>query len=178
MVQGYQWEYRADTAGFFGVSKRLKPGNQAPDFILTADDGQSVRLADLRGSCIVLMFYPAVESPGCTLQACQIRDEHDEIKVLGYEIFGISADSTAEQVAFKQHHRLPYRQLSDADKAVHRAYGITRWTHPFTIMSNGRSRTTFVLDKNGTILIAWYGVQSVGHAKRLLKVLAPSQLAG
>ena len=172
MVQGYQGEYRVNTAGFFGVSKRLQPGDQAPAFTLTADNGEPVRLADLRGRRVVLMFYPAVESPGCTLQACQIRDEHDEIKALGYELFGISADSTAEQAAFKQHHRLPYRQLSDADKAVHHAYGITRWTHPFAILSNGRSRTTFVVDESGKVLIAWYGVQSVGHAKRLLKVLA------
>lgn len=159
------------------MSKRLRPGDLAPDFTLTADDGQSVNLADLRGRRVVLMFYPAVESPGCTLQACQIRDEHDEIKALGYELLGISADTTAEQAAFRQHHRLPYRQLSDPDKAVHHRYGITRWTHPFTVLSGGRSRTTLVLDENGKVLVAWYGVQSVGHAKRLLNVLAENAFA-
>lgn len=154
------------------MSNRLAKGSQAPDFELTADDGSKVSLASLRGRKFILMFYPATESPGCTMQACAIRDEHDDIKALGYEIFGVSSDSTAKQAAFRANHRLPFLQLSDPDRAVHRKFGITRWTHPFAILSGGRSRSTFVVNELGQIELAWYGVQTVGHAKRLLAFLS------
>lgn len=154
------------------MSNRLTKGDLAPDFELTADDGSRVSLASLRGRKFVLMFYPATESPGCTMQACAIRDEHDEIKALGYEIFGVSSDSTAKQAAFRANHRLPFKQLSDSDRAVHRKFGINRWTHPFAVLSGGRSRSTFVIDEQGRIQVAWYGVQTVGHAKRLLAFLS------
>lgn len=154
------------------MNDKLTTGDKAPDFTLTADDGSQVSLASLRGRKFILMFYPATESPGCTLQACAIRDEHDDIKALGYEIFGVSSDSTAKQAAFRANHRLPFVQLSDPDRSVHRKFGLTRWAHPFAVISGGRSRSTFVIDENGVIKTAWYGVQSVGHATRLLKSLS------
>lgn len=160
------------------MSNRLTKGSQAPAFELTADDGSKVSLASLRGRKFILMFYPATESPGCTMQACAIRDEHDDIKSLGYEIFGVSSDSTAKQAAFRANHRLPFLQLSDPDRVVHRKFGITRWTHPFAILSGGRSRSTFVVNERGEIELAWYGVQTVGHAKRLLAFLSENALRG
>jgi peroxiredoxin Q/BCP len=117
------------------------------------------------------MFYPAVESPGCTLQACQLRDAYAEVSDLGVEVFGVSRDTVDEQAAFAKHHRLSYPMLSDTSGNLHSAFGISRWAHPFAIISNGRSRSTFVIGPEGKIEAAWYGVQSVGHATRLVNFL-------
>lgn len=153
------------------MSKRLKTGDQVPPFAATSAAGDSVTSATLLGKPYVLMFYPAVESPGCTLQACQLRDAYAEVSDLGVEVFGISRDSAKQQADFAAHHRLSYAMLSDQDGALHDAFRISRWTHPFAILSGGRSRSTFVIGADGKILAAWYGVQSVGHASRLLGFL-------
>lgn len=156
------------------MSKRLPAGSNVPTFTATASDGRAISSDSLVGKAYVLMFYPAVESPGCTLQACQLRDAYADVSDLGVEVFGISRDTAAQQADFVKHHRLSYPMLSDANGKLHAAFGISRWTHPFAILSGGRSRSTFVIDKNGKILAAWYGVQSVGHATRLLSFLRKS----
>lgn len=156
------------------MSNRLSAGASVPQFHATASDGRAISSDALLGKAYVLMFYPAVESPGCTLQACQLRDAYADVADLGFEVFGISRDTAAEQEAFTKHHRLSYPMLSDADGKLHASFGIGRWTHPFAILSGGRSRSTFVIDKDGKILAAWYGVQSVGHATKLVSFLRKS----
>ncbi|MEN9607151.1 MAG: hypothetical protein RL605_979 [Actinomycetota bacterium] len=153
------------------MTKRIDVGEKAPEIRATTNSGRSLDSTAQLGKTYVVMFFPAVESPGCTLQACQLRNEYDEIRELGVEVFGVSHDSPAAQAAFAAHHRLEYPLISDPAGALHRAFGITRWTHPFAVLSGGKSRSTFVIGPEGRVLAAWYGVPSVGHAQRLLNFL-------
>ncbi len=153
------------------MSKKLAVGDKVPSFSVSDENGNVVSDQTLLGRKYVLMFYPAVESPGCTLQACQIRDEYSDIRDLGFEIYGISRDSKAKQIKFQQGHSLKYPMLSDESGALHETFGITRTAHLFAFISGGKSRTTIVIDEHGKVVTAWYGVNSVGHATRLLSVL-------
>lgn len=153
------------------MSKKLSVGDTVPSFSATDENGNLVSDQSLLGRKYVLMFYPKVESPGCTLQACQIRDEYDDIKDLGFEIFGISHDTAEQQKKFQQGHSLRYPMLSDKSGALHAAFGIDKFAHAFAFLSGGKSRTTLVVNEEGKVVTAWYGVNSVGHATRLLSVL-------
>lgn len=153
------------------MTNRIAVGSKVPDFAVSTHDGRQVSSQLLTGQPYVLMFFPAVESPGCTLQACQLRNAYDEVRELGVEVFGVSRDSAAAQSAFAAHHRLEYSMISDPAGTLHRRFGISRWTHPFAMLSGGKSRSTFVIGADGRVLAAWYGVQSVGHAQRLLNFL-------
>ena len=150
-------------------------GDPAPNFCLAADDGGVVELRQLLGARVVLMFYPAAFSPGCTLQACQLRNEFAEVQAMGATVLGVSSDDSATQARFRTQHSLPYRQLADPDFAVHRRYRIGRFSHLFAMLSGGKSRSTFIIDPAGHIEAAWYGVSSVGHANKLVTFLRARQ---
>src|SRR6185295_15972112 len=105
------------------MTTRLEPGDPAPDFALTTDTGETLRLADLAGQRVVLYAYPAAMTPGCTTQACDFRDSLQSLKAAGVEVVGISPDSTAKLAAFRDRDNLNFPLVSDPDKAVLTAYG-------------------------------------------------------
>ena len=151
---------------------RPGPGDPAPDFALAADDGTVVSLQSLRGRRFVLYFYPRDDTPGCTKQACGLRDEFADFRAAGVEVFGISPDSVRSHARFRAKFALPFRLLSDIGHQVADAYGV--WVEK---RSMGRSymgveRTTFVIGADGTIERVFERVNPQQHAGQLLAALA------
>lgn len=150
---------------------RLAPGDPAPDFTLPNQDDTPVSLADLRGSKVVLYFYPAAMTPGCTTQACDFRDSIASLKAAGYTVVGISRDAPDKLTKFRQRDSLPFDLLSDPDAAVHRAYGTWGEKMNYGKVIEGVIRSTFVLDEQGAIIQAMYNVKATGHVARLRREL-------
>ena len=149
----------------------LTTGDPAPDFELRAHDGSTVRLSSLRGRPVVLYFYPRDDTPGCTRQACGIRDVYDEFAERGAVVLGVSRDSADAHVRFRRKYSLPFTLLSDPDHEIAERYGV--WVEKET---NGRktmgiNRSTFVVDRDGRIARALYGVKPDGHAEVVLAAL-------
>jgi len=153
------------------VTTRLEPGTPAPDFTLPDQDGSPVSLADLRGQKVVLYFYPAAMTPGCTTQACDFRDSIASLSGAGYTVLGVSRDEPAKLKEFAERDALPFRLLSDPDKAVHEAYGVWGEKKNYGKVIEGVIRSTFVIDDQGTIQKAMYNVKATGHVARLRKEL-------
>ena len=152
--------------------KRLAVGDPAPDFTLSDDTGEQVSLADFRGRSVVVYFYPAALTPGCTKQACDFRDSLAQLNDAGYDVLGISPDQPAKLAKFREQEGLTFPLLSDPDRAVLNAYGAfgEKQNYGRTIM--GVIRSTFVVDPDGKIAQALYNVKATGHVARLLKELA------
>ena len=150
---------------------QLQPGDTAPDFTLTDQDGTPVSLSDLRGRKVTLYFYPAAMTPGCTTQACDFRDSLASLQGAGYTVLGISRDSTAKLKEFAERDGLTFPLLSDPDHAVHDAYGAWGEKLNYGKKIEGVLRSTFVLDENGVIQHALYNVKATGHVARLRKML-------
>lgn len=150
---------------------QLQPGDTAPDFTLTDQDGTPVSLSDLRGRKVILYFYPAAMTPGCTTQACDFRDSLASLQGAGYTVLGISRDSTAKLKEFAERDGLTFPLLSDPDRAVHDAYGAWGEKLNYGKKIEGVLRSTFVLDENGVIQHALYNVKATGHVARLRKML-------
>ncbi|WP_223586678.1 thioredoxin-dependent thiol peroxidase [Microbacterium sp. OVT16B] len=153
------------------MTVRLEPGTAAPDFSLLDQDGEAVRLADLRGEKTVLYFYPAAMTPGCTTQACDFRDSISSLQCAGYRVVGISRDTPEKLAEFRERDGLTFTLLSDPDHAVHTAYGVWGEKMNYGKVIEGVIRSTFVLDENGTITLALYNVKATGHVARLRKLL-------
>lgn len=150
---------------------RLEPGTAAPEFALLDQDGATVRLSDLRGQKTVLYFYPAAMTPGCTTQACDFRDSISSLDAAGYRVIGLSRDEPAKLSAFRERDGLTFPLLSDPDHAVHVAYGAWGEKMNYGKIVEGVIRSTFVLDEEGTIVLAQYNVKATGHVARLRKQL-------
>ncbi|MBN9224643.1 MAG: peroxiredoxin [Microbacterium sp. SCN 70-27] len=150
---------------------RLEPGSPAPDFTLTDQDGRSVSLAGLRGHRVILFFYPAAMTPGCTKEACDFRDSLAPLHAAGYTVLGISRDSEAKLREFRSRDGLTYDLLSDPDHSVHEAYGAWGEKMNYGKTIEGVIRSTFVLDASGTIEHALYNVRATGHVARLRRLL-------
>lgn len=153
------------------MTVRLEPGTAAPDFALLDQDGATVRLSDLRGQKTVLYFYPAAMTPGCTTQACDFRDSISSLDAAGYRVIGLSRDEPAKLSAFRDRDGLTFPLLSDPDHAVHVAYGAWGEKMNYGKIVEGVIRSTFVLDEEGTIVLAQYNVKATGHVARLRKQL-------
>ena len=153
---------------------RLAPGDPAPDFTLPADDGDEVSLADLRGKKVIVYFYPAAMTPGCTTQACDFTDSLESLRGAGYEVLGISPDAPAKLARFREKDGLTIRLLSDADKSVMTAYGAFGEKKLYGKVVNGVIRSTFVVDEEGRIELAQYNVKATGHVAKLRRDLALS----
>ena len=153
------------------MTTRLEPGTPAPDFTLPDQDGSPVSLADLRGQKVVLYFYPAAMTPGCTTQACDFRDSIASLSGAGYTVLGVSRDEPAKLKEFAERDALPFRLLSDPDKAVHEAYGVWGEKKNYGKVIEGVIRSTFVIDEQATIQKAMYNVKATGHVARLRKEL-------
>jgi peroxiredoxin Q/BCP len=149
----------------------VEEGSAAPDFELASDEGDSVRLSDLQGRPVVLYFYPRDDTLGCTAQACGIRDAWDAFEERGAVVLGVSPDDEASHARFKQKHGLPFTLLADPEREVSDLYGVwgERQYRGRTYM--GVQRSTFVIDADGTVLKALYGVKPDGHAQLVLDAL-------
>ena len=152
-------------------STRLAAGDTAPDFTLTDQDGQSVSLADYRGQKVVVYFYPAAMTPGCTTQACDFRDNLGSLAAAGYQVLGISRDKPEKLKKFAETDHLTFPLLSDEDLAVHQAYGTWGEKNNYGKIVTGVLRSTFVLDEAGIVTLALYNVKATGHVASLRKKL-------
>ena len=152
---------------------RLAPGDEAPDFTLPDADGNLVSLSKLRGQRVIVYFYPAAMTPGCTKQACDFTAALPDLTAAGATVLGISPDSPAKLAKFREKEHLTFPLLSDPDKSVLTAYGAygEKMNYGKTIM--GVIRSTFVIDADGKIERALYGVKATGHVERLLRDLIP-----
>jgi thioredoxin-dependent peroxiredoxin len=150
----------------------IEAGTPAPEFELKADDGSTVTLAGLRGRRVVLYFYPRDDTPGCTAQACGIRDQWQDFRGVDAVVLGVSPDDEASHRKFKEKYGLPFTLLADEDHAVAERYGVwgERTSYGKTYM--GIKRSTFVIDEDGTVRSAMYGVKPDTHAERVLQALA------
>lgn len=151
---------------------RLEAGAVAPDFTLSDQTGTSVTLSAQRGSRVVLYFYPAAMTPGCTTQACDLRDRLDMLRSNGVRVLGVSGDAVAKLAKFAERDQLTFPLLSDPDHAVHRAYGVWGEKMSFGIAALGVIRSTFLIDEQGIITHALYNVKATGHAARITTLLA------
>ena len=149
-----------------------QPGDPAPDFALPADDGTRVSLESLAGRRFVLYFYPRDDTPGCTAQACGIRDEFAGLRAAGVDVFGVSTDSVASHVRFRAKYALPFRLLADEDHAVAEAFGVwvEKTTRGRTYM--GVERSTFIIGPDGRVEHVFPRVKPAEHVDQLLAALA------
>jgi thioredoxin-dependent peroxiredoxin len=150
---------------------RLAPGDTAPDFTLTSDTGDEVSLAGLRGRKVIVYFYPAAMTPGCTTEACDFTDSFSSLKGAGYEVLGISPDDPAKLATFRERDALTITLLSDPDKATLTAYGAFGEKKLYGKTVEGVIRSTFVIDEEGRIELAQYNVRATGHVAKLRKDL-------
>lgn len=154
---------------------QIEVGQQAPDFTLKNQDGGSVSLKDLRGSKVILWFYPEAMTSACRSQACDFRDSFGPLEAAGYTIVGISRDSVAKLAHAASADGLQYTLLSDPDHAVHEAYGTWGEKSMYGRKVIGVKRSTFVIDENGTVTHTFYNTKAKGHLAMLNKRLAFSE---
>jgi peroxiredoxin Q/BCP len=153
------------------MTDRLQPGDQAPDFTLPSDTGESVTLSKLRGERVIVYFYPAAMTPGCTKQACDFSDSIDRLKAEGYTVLGISPDKPEKLAKFRERDGLTITLLSDPDKDVLRTWGAFGEKKLYGKIVEGVIRSTFVVDPDGKIEYAAYNVKATGHVAKLRKDL-------
>ena len=149
----------------------IDEGSPAPDFELTSDAGETVRLSDLRGRPVVLYFYPKDDTPGCTMQACGLRDVSGELEDRGAVVLGVSRDDEASHRRFKEKYGLQFTLLSDPDASVADRYGVWVERLMYGKKSMGINRSTFVIDADGNVAKVLYGVKPDGHADKVLAAL-------
>jgi peroxiredoxin Q/BCP len=151
---------------------RLEPGAPAPDFTLPDADGNPVSLADYRGKSVIVYFYPAASTPGCTKQACDFRDNLTDLEGSNYAVLGISPDKPAKLAKFRDAQALTFPLLSDPDRTVLEAYGTYGEKKMYGKTTMGVIRSTFVIDPEGIVASAQYNVKATGHVARLMQGLA------
>jgi peroxiredoxin Q/BCP len=150
---------------------RLSPGDTAPDFSLPEDTGTTVSLADLRGRKVIVYFYPAAMTPGCTKQACDFTDSLASLQAAGYEVVGISPDKPEKLAKFRERDALTIRLLSDPDKSVLTAWGAYGEKKLYGKVVEGVIRSTVVIDESGKVELAQYNVKATGHVAKLRRDL-------
>ena len=158
------------------MNKQLQPGDTAPDFTAVAvggpyGDGQSITLSELRGTTVILYFYPKDDTPGCTVQACGVRDNHDVILSKGAVILGVSIDAPAAHARFQAKHGLPFPLLSNETRTIVEAYGVWVEKSMYGKKYLGTERTTFVIGPDGIIKAIHRKIQPAAHVPTILKDL-------
>lgn len=147
----------------------LEEGQMAPDFEAKIETGETIKLSDYRGRKVVLYFYPKDATPGCTAQACNLRDNYDALQKAGYVVLGVSADAEKSHVKFKEKQELPFSLIADTDLKVHHAYGTWQEKNTFGKTYMGTVRTTFVIDEEGKISEIIGKVNTKDHTSQILK---------
>jgi thioredoxin-dependent peroxiredoxin len=151
--------------------QRLSPGDPAPEFTLPDSEGNEVSLSDYRGRSVVVYFYPAAGTPGCTKQACDFTDSRGEFDDAGFAVLGVSPDKPAKLAKFRDEEGLTFPLLSDADRAVMTAWGAFGEKQNYGRTVQGVIRSTFIVDADGKIAKASYNVRATGHVAKLRKDL-------
>ena len=149
----------------------MKEGDKAPPIHLRTDTGEDFDLAGLKGRKVVLYFYPRAATPGCTVEACEFREEIRQFGKKGAVVLGISPDTPESQASFKEKQNLPFTLLCDVDRNVARAYGVWKEKNLYGKKTMGIERTTFVIDENGRIAKIFPKVKPAGHAAEVLAAL-------
>jgi peroxiredoxin Q/BCP len=147
----------------------LKPGDAAPKFEAVDQDGKSIKSSDFRGKKIVLYFYPKDNTPGCTAESCNLRDNYDQLLKQGYVVLGVSTDSETSHKKFIEKYELPFPLLADTDKKVHEAFGTWAEKSMYGRKYMGTLRTTFIIDENGKIEEVIEKVKTKDHTAQILK---------
>jgi thioredoxin-dependent peroxiredoxin len=150
----------------------IEQGQEAPDFELPDQDGNPVALTSLRGHPVVVYFYPKADTPGCTTQACSVRDHRDDYAKLGASVLGVSPDPVGKVKKFHAKYDLDFRLLADADHAVAEEYGVWVEKSMYGRTYWGNSRTTFVIDRDGTVAFVLPKVSPKTHDAEVLRALA------
>lgn len=150
----------------------VEEGQEAPDFELTSDAGERVRLSQFRGKPVVLYFYPRDDTPGCTAQACGIRDSYDDFEQRGAVVLGVSPDEESSHVKFKQKHSLPFTLLADPEHEVAEQYGVWGEQKYMGKTYMGVERSTYLIDQDGRVTKVMRRVKPDTHAAEVLEALA------
>ena len=148
----------------------LKPGDKAPDFTAKDQDGKQISLSSLKGKKIILYFYPKDQTPGCTQEACNLRDNMDELTDAGYEVLGVSTDDEMSHKEFQQKYSLPFSLVADTDKSINQKYGVWVEKERDGKKFFGTARTTFLIDEKGVITSIIDKVDTKEHASQILKL--------
>lgn len=146
----------------------LEAGDKVPDFTVNDQDGNPVSLSDYKGKKLVVFFYPKASTPGCTAEACNLRDNYSALKDKGYELLGVSADSEKRQSNFKQKYELPFPLLADTEHKVINAFGVWGEKKFMGKVYDGIHRMTFKVDENGVVEEVIKKVKTKEHADQLL----------
>ena len=154
------------------MTTRLEPGDTAPDFTLTADDGSTVSLGNYRGQKVIIYFYPKAATPGCTTEACDFRDSLAALQAGGYQVLGLSPDPVNALKKFSDDEELTFPLLADEDHAVAEAYGAWGEKKNYGRVTEGLIRSTVVVDEQGKVELGQYNVKATGHVARLRDKLA------
>lgn len=147
----------------------LKPGDKAPNFKSKDQDGNPIKLSDYKGKKVVLYFYPKDNTPGCTAESCNLRDNYKILQKQGYEVLGVSSDGEKSHQKFIAKHELPFKLIADEDKSVHEAYGTWDLKKFMGKEYMGTLRTTFVIDEEGKIVEVIEKVKTKDHAAQILE---------
>lgn len=146
----------------------LHIGDPAPDFTSTDQNGQPIKLSDYRGNKVVLYFYPKDNTPGCTAQACSLRDNYADLRTKGYEVLGVSVDDQASHQKFISKYELPFTLIADTDMKVAEAYDVWKEKSMYGRTYMGTVRTTFLIDENGIITDIINKIDTKNHAEQIL----------
>ena len=146
----------------------LQAGDKAPEFAGRDQNGEEIKLSDFKGKKVVLYFYPKDNTPGCTAQACNLRDNYADLQKAGYEIIGISSDSEKSHQKFKEKFELPFSLIADTDKSIHEQYGTWVEKSMYGKKYMGTARHTFVIDENGVISEVIEKVKTKDHTAQIL----------
>jgi len=153
------------------MSDWIEEGEKAPDFTLPSVDGSKVKISALKGSPVVLYFYPKDDTPGCTKEACSFRDLHRGLQKLGAKVLGVSADTVESHVDFRDKYKLNFPLLADIGHEVAEKYGAWREKNMYGKKSMGIQRSTFLIDAKGRVAKVWKAVKVDGHDAQVMEAL-------
>jgi len=146
----------------------LDVGQKAPEFKLPLDDGAEISSADLAGAPYVIYFYPRDNTPGCTTEACDFRDNWARVTARGVKVFGVSTDTVASHAKFRAKFELPFPLIADTEQVLHNGYGAWALKKMYGRESMGTVRSTFVIDSQGVVSAAWPKVKVAGHVEEVI----------
>jgi len=152
------------------MSTLLKVGDKAPEFHVKDQNGKIVKLSDYKGKKLILYFYPKDDTPGCTAEACNLRDNYNELRKKGFEILGVSADDEKKHIKFIEKHSLPFSLLADTEQQVCKAYGVWGKKKFMGREYMGINRTTFIIDEEGKIEHIITDVDTKNHSNQILSL--------